>query len=148
MTNCFQHIVLLVEDNADDLIFIQRAIRKAGVSIFLQHVENGEEAVSYLLGEGFYSDRERYPFPALIVTNMKMPRMNGLELLTWIKQQPTLKHLPVLVMSSSENPDEMSKVAALDGSSYFVKTSSLGALTEVVKQMMSFLPPLNQEPLT
>jgi hypothetical protein len=49
-------------------------------------------------------------------------------------------------MSSSENPDEMSQVAALDGSSYFVKTSSLGALTEVVKQMMSFLPPLNQEP--
>ena len=145
MTNCFQHIVLLVEDNADDLIFIQRAIRKAGASVSLQIVGNGEEAVSYLLGEGFYSDRERYPFPALIVTNMKMPRMNGLELLTWIKQQPTLKHLPVLVMSSSENPDEMSKVAALGGSSYFVKTSSLDTLKEVVKHMMSFLPPPNQE---
>jgi len=146
VTNCFQHIVLLVEDNADDLIFIQRAIRKAGASVSLQHVGNGEEAVSYLLGKGLYCDRERYPFPALIVTNMKMPRMNGLELLTWIKQQPTLKHLPVLVMSSSENPDEMSQVAALGGSSYFVKTSSIGALTEVVKQMMSFLQPLNQEP--
>ena len=144
MTNSSQFIVLLVEDNADDLIFIQRAIRKAGVSISLQHVENGEEAMSYLLGESWYSNRERYPFPAMIVTNMKMPRMNGLELLTWIKQQPTLKHLPVLVMSSSEDADEMSKVAALGGSSYFVKTSSLGALTEVVKRMMSFLPPLNQ----
>lgn len=146
MTNSSKHIVLLVEDNANDLIFIQRAIRKAGVSIFLQHVENGEEAMSYLLGEGSYCDRERYPFPAMIVTNMKMPRMNGLQLLTWIKQQPTLKHLPVLVMSSSEDVYEMSKVAALGGSSYFVKTTSLGALTEVVKQMMSFLPPLNQEP--
>jgi CheY-like chemotaxis protein len=146
VTNCFQHIVLLAEDSADDLIFIKRAIRKAGASVSLQIVGNGEEAVSYLLGEGFYSDRERYPFPALIITNMKMPRMNGLELLAWIKQQPTLKHLPVLVMSSSEDPDEMSKVAALGGSSYFVKTSSLGALKEVVKQMMSFLPPLNQEP--
>ena len=146
MINSDKHIVLLAEDNADDLIFIQRAIRKAGVSISLQHVENGEEAVSYLLGEGSYCDRQRYPFPALIVTNMKMPRMNVLELLTWIKQQPTLKHLPVLVMSSSEDVDEMSKVAALDGSSYFVKTSSLGAIREVVKQMMSFLPPLNQQP--
>jgi CheY-like chemotaxis protein len=146
VTNSSKHIVLLVEDNADDLIFIQRSIRKAGVSISLQHVENGEEAMSYLLAEGFYSDRERYPFPALIITNMKMPRMNGLELLAWIKHQPTLKHLPVLVMSSSEDADEMSKVAALGGSSYFVKTSSLGALTEVVKQMMSFLPPLNQQP--
>jgi CheY-like chemotaxis protein len=146
VTNCFQHIVLLAEDNADDAIFIKRAIRKAGASVSLQIVGNGEEAVSYLLGEDSYSDRERYPFPALIVTNMKMPRMNGLELLTWIKQQPSLKHLPVLVMSSSEDADEMSKVAALGGSSYFVKTSSLGALTEVVKRMMSFLPPLNQEP--
>lgn len=141
MTNSSKHIILLVEDNADDVIFIQRAICKAGASVSLQIVGNGEEAVSYLLGEGSYSDRERYPFPALIITNMKMPRMNGLELLTWIKQQPTLKHLPVLVMSSSENPDEMSKVAALGGSSYFVKTSSLDALKEVVKHMMSFLPP-------
>lgn len=145
MTKSERHIVLLAEDNADDVIFIQRAIRKAGASVSLQHVENGSEAMSYLLGEDFYSDRERYPFPALIITNMKMPRMNGLELLAWIKQQPSLKHLPVLVMSSSEDADEMSKVAALGGSSYFVKTSSLGALTEVVKQMMSFLPPLNQE---
>jgi CheY-like chemotaxis protein len=146
VTNSSKHIVLLAEDNADDAIFIKRAIRKAGASVSLQHVENGEEAMSYLLGEGFYCDRERYPFPALIVTNMKMPRMNGLELLTWIKQQPTLKHLPVLVMSSSENPDEMSKVATLGGSSYFVKTSSLDTLKEVVKHMMSFLPPLNQQP--
>ncbi len=146
MTNSDKHIVLLAEDNADDAIFIKRAIRKAGASVSLQHVENGEEAMSYLLGESFYCDRERYPFPALIVTNMKMPRMNGLELLKWIKQQPTLKHLPVLVMSSSENPDEMSKVAALGGSSYFVKTSSLDTLKEVVKHMMSFLPPLNQQP--
>lgn len=146
MTNSSKHFVLLAEDNADDLIFIQRAIGKAGVPISLLHVENGEEAMSYLLGEGSYCDRERYPFPALIVTNMKMPRMNGLELLTWIKQQPTLKHLPVLVMSSSENPDEMSEVAALGGSSYFVKTSSLDTLKEVVNHMMSFLPPLNQQP--
>ncbi len=146
MTNCFQYIVLLAEDNADDAIFIKRAIRKAGAPVSLQHVENGEEAMSYLLGEGCYCDRERYPFPALIVTNMKMPRMNGLELLAWIKQQPSLKHLPVLVMSSSEDPDEMSQVAALGGSSYFVKTSSLDTLKEVVKHMMSFLPPLNQQP--
>ncbi len=130
MTNSSKHIVLLVEDNASDVIFIQRAICKGGASVSLQHVENGEEAMSYLLGEGSYCDRERYPLPALIITNMKMPRMNGLELLTWTKQQPTLKHLPVLIMSSSEDPDEMSKVAALDGSSYFVKTSSLGALTD------------------
>lgn len=131
--------VLLAENNEDDLIFLQRAIRKAGVSVSLHLVSNGEEAVSYLLGEGEYADRERYPKPVLLITNVKMPRMNGLELLVWVKQQPNYKDLPVLVMSSSEEPEEMERVTALGGCAYFVKTSNLDELTEFVKQMMSYI---------
>lgn len=138
-----QYPILLVEDNANDVIFIERSIRKANVTFSLHVVENGEAAMSYLLGEGVYADRERYPLPVLIVTNMKMPRMNGLEFLAWVKQQPSLKHLPVIVMSSSEDPNEMNRATALGASEYFVKTSSLNALTEIVKKMLSFLPPLN-----
>ncbi len=146
MTTPERYIVLLVEDNASDLLFIQRAIRKAGIPIALYLVENGELAVSYLLGEGVYADREQYPFPALIITNMKMPRMNGLELLRWVKQQPNMKHLPVLVMSSSDDPYEMNQVITLGCSAYFAKTGNLNLLTAVVIRMMSFLPPLNQQP--
>jgi CheY-like chemotaxis protein len=131
--------VLVAENNEDDLIFLQRAIRKAGVSVSLHVVSNGEEAVSYLLGEGEYADRERYPEPVLLITNVKMPRMNGLELLVWVKQQPKYRDLPVLVMSSSEEPEEMDRVTALGGCGYFVKTSNLNELTEFVKQMMSYI---------
>ena len=123
---------------------MQRAIRKAGVSFALHIVSNGEEAVSYLLGEGKYADRELYPEPLLLITNMKMPRMNGLELLAWVKQQPNLKNLPVIVMSSSEDPDEMNEVTTLGGSAYFVKTSSLDKLAEIVRKIISFLPEQNQ----
>ena len=91
--------------NDSDLIFLERAIRKAGVSVSLQLVRNGEEAVNYLLGEGKYADRERYPLPMLIITNMKMLRMNGLELLAWVKQQPNLKHLPVIVLRRMQNTE-------------------------------------------
>ena len=136
--------VLLAEDNNADLIFMQRAIRQAGVCLVLHIVSNGEEAVSYLLGEGKYADRELYPEPLLLITNMKMPRMNGLELLAWVKQQPNLKNLPVIVMSSSEDPDEMNEVTTLGGSAYFVKTSSLDKLAEIVRKIISFLPEQNQ----
>ncbi|GAA6616592.1 response regulator [Scytonema sp. NUACC26] len=139
MNNCEQYPVLLAEDNENDLIFLQRTIRKAGVSVSLHVVSNGEEAVSYLLGEGQYADRERYPEPVLLITNVKMPRMNGLELLAWVKQQLNYKDLPVLVMSSSEEPEEMDRVTALGGCAYFVKTSNLDDLTEFVKQMMSYI---------
>ncbi|NEU82836.1 response regulator [Nostoc sp. UIC 10630] len=137
--------VLLAEDNVADLIFIQRAIRKANVPFSLQVVSNGEEAVRYLLGEEQYADRKLYPFPALLISNMKMPRMNGLELLAWVKQQPNFQNLPVIVMSSSEDPDEMSQVITLGGSAYFVKTSCLDMLSQIVKKMVSFLPEQNQE---
>ncbi len=146
MTTPEQYIVLLVEDNPNDLLFIQRAIRKANLPFSLYVVENGEVAVTYLLGQGFYANREQYPFQALIITNMKMPRMNGLELLRWVKQQPNLKHLPVLVMSSSDDPYEMNQVITLGCSAYFAKTVNLNLLTAVVIRMMSFLPPLNQQP--
>ncbi|MUG93950.1 response regulator [Scytonema sp. UIC 10036] len=139
MNNPGAYPVLLAEDNEGDLIFLQRAIRKAGVPISLHVVSNGEEAVSYLLGEGQYADRERYPEPVILITNVKMPRMNGLELLTWVKQQSNYKHLPVLVMSSSEEPEEMNQVTALGGCVYFVKTSNLDTLTEFVKQMMTYI---------
>jgi CheY-like chemotaxis protein len=88
----------LGEDNPIEVILIQRAIRQTNLAISLQHVENGEEAIAYLQGEGIYVDRERYPFPRLLLTNVKMPRMGGLELLAWVRQQQHLKDLPVVVL--------------------------------------------------
>lgn len=145
MTIAQKPTVLLAEDNPNDLFLVKRAIRKANLAVSVQVVGNGEEAVSYLMGEGDYADTERYPLPALILTNLKMPRMNGLELLIWVKQQPNLQDIPVVVMSSSEEPDEVRQITDLGANSYFVKPLSVDALAETLKNVMSFLPSVEQE---
>lgn len=145
MTTAQKPTVLLAEDDPNDLFLVQRAIRKANLAISLRVVRNGEEAVSYLMAEGDYADTERYPLPVLILTNLKMPRMNGLELLIWVKQQPHLKDIPVVVMSGSEEPDEVSRVIDLGANSHFVKPLSVDALAEILKNLMSLLPSVEQE---
>ncbi|MEW6492760.1 MAG: response regulator [Cyanobacteriota bacterium] len=145
MTTAQKPTVLLAEDDPNDLFLVKRAIRQANLAISLQVVGNGEEAVNYLMREGDYADTERYPLPALILTNLKMPRMNGVELLIWVKQQPHLKDIPVVVMSGCEEPDEVSRVNDLGANSQFVKPLSVDALAENLKNLTSLLPSLEQE---
>ena len=145
MSTAQKPTVLLAEDDPNDLFLVKRAIRKAKLAISLQVVGNGEEAVSYLMREGDYADTERYPLPTLILTNLKMPRMNGIELLIWVKQQPNLKDIPVIVMSSSEEPDEVSQVTDLGANAHFVKPLSVDALAKILKSLMSLLPSVEQE---
>jgi CheY-like chemotaxis protein len=140
MTDSRQYIVLLAEDNPNDLWLVQRAIRRMNVPISLQHVGNGEEAVSYLLGEAHYANRERYPLPELILSNLKMPRMGGLELLAWLKQQPDLKDIPIVIMSGSEEPNEVNQVMKL-GADHYVKPLSIETLQEIIQAIVRSLPP-------
>ena len=132
MTNPEQPTVLLAEDDPNDLLFFKRAICKANLAISLQVVENGVEAVKYLMGEDSYADRESYPLPRLIITDIKMPLMNGFELLAWVKQQPDLQYIPVAVMSSSEEAAKRNQATALGASSYLLKSVSFDALVENV----------------
>ena len=89
-----QHTVLLVEDDPNDVFLVERAVRKAGVRATLQVVGDGDKAVAYLGGQGPYTDRERHPLPVLVLLDLKLPRRSGLEVLTWLRQQPGLKRLP------------------------------------------------------
>ncbi len=94
--------ILLVEDNPKDVLLIQRAFCKANIANPLQVVEDGEAAIRYLLGEEYYSDRTRYPIPILILLDLKLPRKSGAEVLAWLRQQPELKRLSVVVLTSSK----------------------------------------------
>ncbi|MCK5545342.1 MAG: response regulator, partial [Desulfobulbaceae bacterium] len=91
------HTILLVEDNPNDVILIERAFRKANIANPLQRVTDGEQAVAYLAGERPYAERARCPLPVLMLLDLKLPRKSGLEVLEWLRDQPSLKRLPVIV---------------------------------------------------
>src|SRR3954467_409184 len=90
-------VILLVEDDVDDAFFVERALNKAGVQHQLVHLRDGAEAIRYLRGEGDYQDRKENPMPSLILLDLKMPTVSGLEVLSWLQKRPDLAKVPVVV---------------------------------------------------
>src|SRR6185503_9858574 len=95
-------LILHVENDSDDVLLIGRAFREADVLHRIQPVENGERAVDYLVGQHPFEDRKSYPLPGLILLDLSMPLMTGVELLKWLRQQPGIRRLPVVVLTSSK----------------------------------------------
>src|ERR1700674_4968478 len=97
-----QALILLVEDREDDVLLVRRAFAKANVLNPMQVVRDGREAIAYLKGEGKYSNRAEYPLPELLLLDLKMPGTDGFDVLKWMRQQPGLKALRVVVLTSSD----------------------------------------------
>ena len=117
--------ILLVEDDEDDVLLIRRAFQKARLLNPLQVVRDGEEALEYLAGKGRYHDRRLYPLPFLLLLDLHMPKLNGFDVLSWIRQRPELRRMKVAVLTSSSNEHDFSKAMDLGAHSYFVKPGSL-----------------------
>jgi CheY-like chemotaxis protein len=115
------YTVLLVEDDLNDIFLVKRAFKMARLITPLQVVTDGADAVSYLRGEGKYTDREAYPLPKLIVMDIKMPRLNGFEVLEWIKHDGPLRRIPIVIVSSSNNPTDINRAYELGANAYMVK---------------------------
>ena len=113
--------ILLVEDNYNDVLLIQRAFRKAKIEPLVSNVSDGDEVLLYLQGEGKYADRAKYPIPLLILLDLKLPRRSGLEVLAWIRQQPELKRMLVVVLTSSQEDSDLTQAYDLGANSYLVK---------------------------
>jgi CheY-like chemotaxis protein len=139
--------ILLVEDDPNDILLTQRAFRKANLAhASLQIVSDGDSAVFYLSGEGKYSDRDRYPLPVLILLDLKLPRLSGHEILSWLRQQPSLKRLPVIMLTSSKENMDINQAYDLGANSYLVKPVGLTALVEVVQTLNLYWLLLNEQP--
>src|SRR5436309_2288972 len=93
--------ILVVDDSNDDVFLLCRAFKRAGIEHALIHVSDGEEAVDYLSGHNHFSDRARYPLPSLMLLDVKMPRLNGFDVLHWLVTRNDLKKLRVIMFSSS-----------------------------------------------
>jgi CheY-like chemotaxis protein len=138
--------ILLVEDNPDDVLLLKRAFKKAGFAHALQIASHGEEAVDYLAGDGRYADREKHPFPALMLLDLQLPRRSGHEVLEWLRGQDDLKRLPVVVLTSSREPTDINRAYDLGANSYLVKPVSFDALLEMVQILERYWIALAERP--
>ena len=141
------HTILLVEDDPNDILLTRRAFRKANLTnASLQVVTDGDSAVAYLSGAGEYSDRDRYPLPVVVLLHLKLPRRSGHEILAWLRQQPELKRLLVVVLTSSNQRSDVDQAYDLGANSYLVKPIGLAALVEVVQALNLYWLLLNEKP--
>ncbi len=139
-------VILIVEDDPNDVLLLQRAFKKANIVVPLQTVGHGDDAVAYLAGDGQYADREQYPAPILVLLDLKLPRRSGLEVLEWIRAQSGLRRLPVVVLTSSKEADDINKAYDLGANSYLVKPVGFDSLLALVKSLQMYWLTLNQQP--
>lgn len=130
-------IFLVVEDEPADAEFLQNAFAAAG-NDRVEVVTNGEEAVAYLEGRGEHADRSRHPVPDVLITDLKMPHMNGLELLRWLHTSETWRHLPKVVLTSSTAQADVSTAYGLGAAAYLVKPVTIHELRVMAKVMSDF----------
>lgn len=126
------HTILLVEDSPDDAFFLEYALNKAGIDYPLQVMNNGEEAIDYLLGAGRFADRASFPLPMLIFLDLKLPFLSGFEVLARIRQEPSLRHLPVFVLTGSSEPRDKQKALDLGANGYYVKPLQQPAARQIM----------------
>lgn len=131
-------VILLAEDEEDYILLIRDAFRRAGIRNPLHVVWNGEEMIHYLKGQGKYANRGEYPLPDLLLLDLKMPRMNGFEVLEWVRNQPGLAHLRILVLTSSDEIRDKNKAYQLGANSFMVKPIEFEDLTELCRFIKNF----------
>jgi len=124
--------VLLAEDIEDDVYFFKRAFNRMAGRCDLQVVEDGEEVVQYLSGEGKYADRRMHPLPWLIFLDIKLPRRDGFQVLRWIRSHSTLRRVPVLILTSSNQRIDIDQAYELGANTYFVKPTTFERLDQMI----------------
>ena len=145
-------VILLAEDREDEVLLVKHAFAKANVTALLHVVQDGEEAIAYLKGDGRFSNRAEYPLPDLMLLDLKMPRVDGFEVLRWIKQQPSLSSLRVLVLTSSDALRDVNQAYQLGASSFLVKPHDFQDFTGLGKIIEDFwlhrtkLPEISRPP--
>ena len=129
-------LILIAEDDEDHVFFLRRALQQGKVLNPVFVVSDGEEAIAYLKGEGKFADRYEYPLPALLLLDLKMPKKDGLEVLEWIREQPCLRRLRVVMLTTSDDRKDVDRAYDLGANSFMVKPlekNQLIGLTEAIR---------------
>jgi CheY-like chemotaxis protein len=138
--------ILLVEDNEDDILLLQRAFSRARLANPMKIVRDGEEAIQYLSGEGKYSNRERYPYPLILLLDLHLPKTSGFEVLEWLQDHRRSKELVVVVLTSSAEQRDFDEAHALGADSYMVKPGSIEELVSLMLRIQGHWLLLDRKP--
>jgi len=130
--------ILYAEDEENDAFFMQRAFRQAGISTPLVIAANGQEAVDYVFGAGRFADRTAHPSPCLVLLDLNMPRLSGIEVLKQIRMTPTTAALPVVVITSSAHDSDIHRAYVQGANGYLVKPSKPDELLAMVKAIKDY----------
>ena len=127
--------LLVAEDSEHDVFLLKRAFERVRVCFAPRFVTDGQEAIDYLEGNEKFADRDKHPLPCLMLLDLKMPRLNGFDVLKWLKSQPGLRRLVVVVFTSSDEPRDVSRAYDLGANSYIVKPAQTTRLPDVVRAL-------------
>jgi len=138
--------ILLIEDNPNDAEMTIRALKKSKVSNHIQHISNGALALDYLFGTGEYATRDTNNKPRVILLDLKMPLVDGMEVLVKIKENDETKNIPIVILTSSNEHPDIEKCYKLGANSYIVKPVEFESFMHVVKELGLYWLILNQAP--
>jgi CheY-like chemotaxis protein len=141
--------ILLVDDSENDLVLMSLAFKKAEFDRPLQIVYDGEEAIAYLEGDGSYADRDKYPLPGLVLLDLNMPKKNGFEVLAWVRAQPAIRRIPIIILTASIRTEDVELAYDLGANSFLVKPAAIEDLVAMLRCLKNWLqynhfPPLDE----
>jgi CheY-like chemotaxis protein len=126
-------VILIVEDDVNDQFLFKAAFKKIGVDCHVYTVGDGAEAIAYLKGEGSYADRAKFLYPTLLTIDLKMPKVNGFELLAFLKKNPNFMVVPTIIFTSSNDRNDIVNAFLLGANAYHVKPSNFEGLCAQLK---------------
>jgi CheY-like chemotaxis protein len=127
--------ILYVENDANDVMLVRLALEKLRLPIALAIARNGEQAQAYLEGKGIYADRNVYPWPDLVLMDLKMPRKSGFEVTKWIRSEKAWAQLPVVVMTSSDQPEDRMGAMQAGADAFYIKPVALEELEAALREI-------------
>ncbi len=138
--------ILLVEDNMNDAEMTIRALKKNNIANKLVHLKDGEEAIDFIFAQGMYADRDIENVPKVILLDLKMPKVNGIEVLEKVKSDERTRKIPIVVLTSSSEDPDIQKCYSLGVNSYVVKPVKFGAFVQAVSELGMYWMLLNKPP--
>jgi CheY-like chemotaxis protein len=130
--------ILIAEDDENDAIILKTALRKAGFVNPFRFCRDGTDVLKYLRGEDRYADRVEFPFPRILITDLKMPKMGGIEILKWLYHHPECNLIPKIVFTASQHASDIYEAYKWGANSYLVKPSGYEELTQILKVFFDY----------